>query len=205
MGEGEPLRTCTSSFLASFFLSLSFWPKFKAAIQQVPEAWVLARRQSLLRLSWHLWRPQSTPPYLLPPTPPAPSHRAEPLCSWMEASGNPSPGPRLRQAQWGPTCQQRQIQPCRCSLAASVVKNPPARAGDTALIPDLERSHMPWDNQAGAPQLLSLWFRAQEPQREKPLQLEACVHCSSRVAPGSPQLEKSPHSNKDPAQPKINK
>ena len=28
----------------------------------------------------------------------------------------------------------------------SVIKNPPANAGDTGLIPDLGRSHMPWSN-----------------------------------------------------------
>ena len=30
--------------------------------------------------------------------------------------------------------------------AGSVVKNPPASAGDTDLIPDLGRSHMLWSN-----------------------------------------------------------
>ena len=38
----------------------------------------------------------------------------------------------------------------------SVVKNPPANAGDTGSIPGLGRSHMPRSNQARAPQLLSL-------------------------------------------------
>ena len=28
----------------------------------------------------------------------------------------------------------------------AVVKNPPANAGDTGLIPGLGRSHMPWSN-----------------------------------------------------------
>ena len=31
---------------------------------------------------------------------------------------------------------------------ASVVKNPPANAGGTGLIPDPGRSHMPWSNWA---------------------------------------------------------
>lgn len=36
--------------------------------QQVPEAWVLARGdRTCCRLSWHLRKPESTPPYLLPP------------------------------------------------------------------------------------------------------------------------------------------
>ena len=41
-----------------------------------------------------------------------------------------------------------------------VVKNPPANAEDTGLLPGLGRSHMPWSNKAGAPQLLSLSSRA---------------------------------------------
>jgi len=31
-------------------------------------------------------------------------------------------------------------------LGGSVVKNPPANAGDTGLIPEPGRSHMPWSN-----------------------------------------------------------
>ena len=38
----------------------------------------------------------------------------------------------------------------------TVVKNPPANAGDTGLSPGLGRSHMPQSNKARAPQLLSL-------------------------------------------------
>ena len=37
----------------------------------------------------------------------------------------------------------------------TVVKNPPANAGDMGLIPGLEISHVPWSNQAHVPQLLS--------------------------------------------------
>ena len=37
----------------------------------------------------------------------------------------------------------------------SVVKNPPANAGDTGPIPGLGRSHMPRGNRAHVPQLLS--------------------------------------------------
>ena len=72
------MRTCTSSFLASFFLSLSFWPKFKA-VSKCPRPGYWPGDRACCRFSWHLWRPQSTPPYLLPPTPPAASHRAESL------------------------------------------------------------------------------------------------------------------------------
>ena len=37
----------------------------------------------------------------------------------------------------------------------SVVKNPPANAGDTGSIPDPGRSHVPWSNEAQASQLQS--------------------------------------------------
>ena len=50
----------------------------------------------------------------------------------------------------------------------SVVKIPPANAGETGSISDPGGSHMPWSNQASAPQLLSLCFRAQEAQPQKP-------------------------------------
>ena len=76
-----------------------------------------------------------------------------------------------------------------------VVKNPPANTGDAGLIPGPGRSHVPWSNEAREPQLLSLHSRAHEPQllslrattteahvprapapqREKPLQGEACT------------------------------
>ena len=46
----------------------------------------------------------------------------------------------------------------------SVVENPPANAGDTGSIPDLERSHMWWSNYVRVPQLLSLCSRAGELQ-----------------------------------------
>ena len=42
----------------------------------------------------------------------------------------------------------------------AVVKNPPANAGDTGSIPGPGRSHMLRSNEARAPQLLSLCFRA---------------------------------------------
>ena len=37
----------------------------------------------------------------------------------------------------------------------SMVKKLPVNAGDTGSIPDPGRSHMPWSNEAGGPQLLS--------------------------------------------------
>ena len=42
----------------------------------------------------------------------------------------------------------------------SVVKNPPANAGDTDLIPGPEIFHVPRSNSAHVPQLLSLCSRA---------------------------------------------
>ena len=47
-------------------------------------------------------------------------------------------------------------------LGGSVVKNLPARVGDMDLIPGLGRYHMPQDNRARAPQLLSLHSGAHE-------------------------------------------
>ena len=54
-------------------------------------------------------------------------------------------------------------------LVSSVVKNPPADAGDTGSIPCLGRSHVTQDNKACAPQLLSLGSRAWEPTETKTL------------------------------------
>ena len=102
-----------------------------------------------------------------------------------------------------------------------VVKNPPANAGDAGLIPGPGISHMPQSNQARAPRLLSLcsgaWKaqlpahvpqllkplspKACAPQLEKPPQWEACPS-QQQSSPSSLQLEKSPHSNQDPAWPK---
>ena len=42
----------------------------------------------------------------------------------------------------------------------SVVKNPPANAGDTGSIPDSGRSHTLWNSYARVPQLLSPYSRA---------------------------------------------
>ena len=49
-----------------------------------------------------------------------------------------------------------------------MVKNPPANAADTGSSPGPGGSHMPWSNEARAPQLLSLRSRAREPQLLKP-------------------------------------
>ena len=81
-----------------------------------------------------------------------------------------------------------------------MVKNPPAHAGDTALIPDLERfphatrqpSQCPTTTE---PAIYSLGAAA----------IRGLCAPQLESAPPSPQLEKSPPSNKDPAQPKISK
>ena len=96
----------------------------------------------------------------------------------------------------------------------SVVKHLPADAVDKGSIPDLGRSHMPQSNSVCAWQLLSLCSGVQEPQLLKPahprtraqqqeqsLQEAEALHLDSRLH--LTQLKKSPHSKKDPAQPKI--
>ena len=84
-----------------------------------------------------------------------------------------------------------------------MVKNPPANAGDTGSIPDPGRSHKPQGNWSQAPRLLSLCSRAQEPRLRSPRatitdahsqQQEKLLQSEARAL----QLEKSPHSNKDP-------
>ena len=85
----------------------------------------------------------------------------------------------------------------------SVVKNPPASAGDSGSIPDPGRSPMPWSNQAHAPQLLSLCSRAWESQRRRPMHPRICAlqqgsHWNKKASSAarehlhSPPLEKSP-------------
>ena len=65
-----------------------------------------------------------------------------------------------------------------------MVKNLPADAGDTDLTPDPGRSHMLWcedptkSNWTCVTQLLSLCFRAQEPQLLSP-----CVTTTEAVVP----------------------
>ena len=56
----------------------------------------------------------------------------------------------------------------------SMVKNPPAHAGDMNMTPGPGRFHMLWGNWARGPQLLKpSWSRASALQQEKPLQREA--------------------------------
>ena len=85
-----------------------------------------------------------------------------------------------------------------------MVENLPANAGETGSSPGLGRSHMPRSNWAREPQLLSLriWSLCSATR-------EATIVRGPRTAmksgPHSPQLEKAPHRNEDPTQPKINK
>ena len=66
----------------------------------------------------------------------------------------------------------------------TVVKNPPANAGDTGSSPGPGRSHMPWSNQARAPQLLSLRSRAHGPQLLSP-----CATTTEALTPRARALQ----------------
>ena len=75
-----------------------------------------------------------------------------------------------------------QINCFKGSPGGTVVKNPPANAGDTGSIPGPGRSHMPRSNEAHASQLQSLLSRARALQQEKPQQRETRAP-QRRVAP----------------------
>ena len=71
-----------------------------------------------------------------------------------------------------------------------MVKNPPANAGDAGSSPGPGRSHLPRNNSAHAPQLLSLRSRAREPQLLKPVRLEPVLrnkrsHRNEKLAHGN--------------------
>ena len=76
--------------------------------------------------------------------------------------------------------------------SGTVVKNPPANAGDMGSSPGQGRSHMPWSNKACVPQLLNLRSKAREPQLLKPARLEPVV-CNKRRH----HNEKPVHRNKE--------
>ena len=111
-----------------------------------------------------------------------------------------------------------------CFPGGSVVKSPPAEVGDVGSIPDLGRSHVPQSTKARAPKLPSLCSRAGGLQLLSPhatmtdafMPQSLCSatgeatatrspHAARRSSPRSPQVGKSLCSNKDPAQPEINK
>ena len=97
----------------------------------------------------------------------------------------------------------------------SLVKNTPANAGNTSSVSGLGRSHTPWSDYAGAPQLLSLCsggrnsnYWALEPQLLMPTCLRAHAHQQEAHAPqpeSSPYLSKLKKrcKNEDLAQPKY--
>ena len=104
---------------------------------------------------------------------------------------------------------------CWVLPGGSEVKNPLANPGNMGSIPDQGGSHVPQSNQAHEQQL-SVYFRACSPnywdqvssawawQQKQPPQWEA-YRLQLESGPLSLQLEKSPCSKEDPAQPKINK
>ena len=61
-------------------------------------------------------------------------------------------------------------------LGGSVVKHLPANAGDTGSIPGLERSHVPRNNKACAPELLS-------PCTLEPVLCNRRSHCNEKLVP----------------------
>ena len=65
------------------------------------------------------------------------------------------------------------------------------RAVESGSIPDPGGSHMPRSNQARAPQLLSLWSRAHDPQHERSHRNEKPVHCNWREAPARRKQKKA--------------
>ena len=87
--------------------------------------------------------------------------------------------------------------------------SPPANAGDTDSIPVPGGSHMPQSNWAPASQLRahglhlrkSISLRAHVVQQEKPSQWKAQV-MQVESTRHSLKIEKSLHSNEDPAEPK---
>ena len=62
----------------------------------------------------------------------------------------------------------------------AVVKNPPAKAGDTGSIPDPGRSHMLRSNKARVPQLLNL--------RPKAWELQTLIPCAAATDAGHLKL-----------------
>ena len=90
----------------------------------------------------------------------------------------------------------------------SVVRNRPDSAGDAGSIPDPGRPHTPRTQQVQASEVLSLCYKAGEPQPPKP-ELRRVPPCSATGeatavrSPCSPQL--GPHSHEDSTLPKTNK
>ena len=86
----------------------------------------------------------------------------------------PTPYKAQNKESSGPECQECQGEKphsrviknmCSALPGGPLVKNPPANAGDTGLVPSPRRCHMPWGNQAHARQLWYLGSRAWAQQR----------------------------------------
>ena len=70
-----------------------------------------------------------------------------------------------------------------------MVKNLPANAGDTDLIIGPGRSHVPWDNEACAPQALTP--ASPEPSLRKTEDMTICPCAARKSSPCWRQLEKA--------------
>ena len=96
----------------------------------------------------------------------------------------------------------------RAFLIGSVVKNLAANTEDMGSIPDPGRSHMPQNNLAWAPQLLSLCSSAWEPQLLKARSPRACALKQKKQlqwGARESQLDSSPRSLKLKEKPKKKK
>ena len=97
----------------------------------------------------------------------------------------------------------------------SVVKNPPANAGDTGSVPNLGRSHMPRQLNPcftiAEPVLLSPGTTTSEAGHLEPLLCSKRSHRDEKQSPSTREqplfsaTRGSPYSNEDPAQPKVRK
>ena len=90
--------------------------------------------------------------------------------------------------------------PNRDFPGGTVVKNPPANAGDMGSSPGLGRSHMLRGNKACTPQLLSLHSRAHEPQL---LSLHATITEARVPRARAPQQDKPPQWEARAPQPRV--
>ena len=99
----------------------------------------------------------------------------------------------------------------------SEIKNLPTSSRYTSSIPDPGGSHIPQSNKTRVPQLLRTYLRSWELQLLKPKYPRTCalqwekpqqwkaLTPQLETHPHLQQIEKSPCSNEDPAQPKLNK
>ena len=86
----------------------------------------------------------------------------------------------------------------------TVVESLPANAGNTGSGPGLGRSHMPRNNYAREPQLLSLRVWSLCSATREAAIVKRPAHCDEEVAPTCRNWRRPSHRNKDPTQPRIN-